>query len=241
MTRTFSTELAHYPDSFVSFNELGKASPYRPTVLFGGEYINENHRFYDNCPTGYEGISICINIGIDGYLQKADALKIYELAFFAKGNILELGTYKGLSTSIIAQALFDAGSKSQFETVDIDAAANATAKSNVLARSGGDRVIFNLCDATQFMDKAIALGKTYSFIFIDHWHGYETTYEAAMRAKKLLTPGGFCLFHDYNDPSNADPKHVYGVYRAAHDAILCDREFDFYGTFGCTALFRKQD
>lgn len=241
MTSTISAEPIRYPDSFVSFNELGKASPYLPTFRFAGDYINANHRFYSECPTGYEGISICINIGVDGYLQKADALKIYELAYFSQGNILELGTYRGLSTSIIAQALFDANSKVEFDTVDIDPAANASAKSNVLARSGGDRVVFNLCDATQYMDKAIAQGRVFSFIFIDHWHGYDTTYEAAMRAKKILSPGGFCLFHDYNDPSNANPDHVYGVYKAAHDALLCDPFFDFYGTFGCTALFRKRD
>lgn len=232
-------ETIRYSDSFLGLSELGQPSPYAPTYRFAGTYVNANHEYYSNCPTGYKDIKVCINIGIDGYLQHGDALKLYELAYFAGGDILELGTYCGLSTSIIAQAIHDSKQQIRFETVDIDKEANALARKNVQSKPGRSAVEFNILDATEYMDKAIAKGKSYSFIFIDHWHGYAATYEAAMRAKKLLKNGGFCLFHDYNDPANADPEHVYGVYKGANDAMLCDPNFDFYGLFGCTALFRK--
>lgn len=240
MTTSTMHETIQHLNTFLGLSELGsKPTPYLPTYQFTGSYINENHAYYANCPTGYKGINICIDTGIDGYLQSGDALKIYELAYFAKGNILELGTYCGLSTSIIAQAIYDSKKQIRFETVDIDKDANALAQKNVQSKPGRAPVEFNLLDATEYMEKAIVKNNVYDFIFIDHWHGYDATYEAAMRAKKLLSPGGFCLFHDYNDPANADPEHVYGVYQGANDAMLTDPNFDFYGTFGCTALFRK--
>ena len=240
MTVATMNETIRYPDSFLGLSELGKKpTPYKPTYQFAGSHINDNHKYYSNCPTGHKDIQVCIDIGIEGYLQQGDAQKLYELAYFASGDILELGTFCGLSTSIIAQAIYDSKREISFETVDIDKDANEKAQKNVLSKTGRAPVQFNILDATEYLDKAIAAGKSYGFIFVDHWHGYEATYEAAMRAKKLLKNGGFCLFHDYNDPANTDPEHVYGVYKGANDAMLCDPNFEFYGLFGCTALFRK--
>lgn len=36
-----------------------------------------------------------INIGIDGWLLLADAMKLYELTYFCPGDVIELGTYRG--------------------------------------------------------------------------------------------------------------------------------------------------
>lgn len=227
-------------ETFVPLSALGtRPTPYKKTHDYTGDYINEHHRYYSSCPLGGMGIAVCIDIGVEGYLQQADALKIYEMAYFCKGNILELGTHKGLSTSIIAQALDDAKNPAFMDTVDIDEPANLLAKRNVGARPGNSHVSFHLQDAAEYMDAAIITNSVYDFIFIDHWHGFEATFDAALRAKKLLNEGGFCLFHDYNDPGNADPKHPYGVYQASHEVMLSDSRFEFFGTFGCCGLFRK--
>ena len=81
-----------------------------------------------------------------GYLQKADALKLYELAFESVGDVLELETNKGLSTSIIAQALHyrDEG---RLETVELDSNNSRDAQQNLSSLLGFDRVAFTSSDA----------------------------------------------------------------------------------------------
>ncbi len=232
--------LQRHKDTWVLFEELGIARPYRKTYRFDGDYINEHHRHFATCPTGRNGISACIDIGVNGYLQRGDALKLYELAYFCAGDILEIGTFNGLSASIMAQALSDAGSAGVIVTDDISAESSELARHNLEKLGRAARVQFNVEDAPRFMNRLCAQGRKFDFVFIDHWHGYEATFDAAQLAKQLLNPGGFLLFHDYNDQSNAEPEHVYGVVQGVADAILIDKEFAFYGCFGCVALFRKQ-
>jgi hypothetical protein len=43
-------------------------------------------------------IPICIDLGIDGFLQRAEALKLYEFAFFNDGDAIELGTHRLVSS-----------------------------------------------------------------------------------------------------------------------------------------------
>ena len=61
-----------------------------------------------------------IDVGIRGWSQHDDALKLYEMAFFAEGDILELGCFEGLSTSIVAQAIADADRSRKMHTIDLD-------------------------------------------------------------------------------------------------------------------------
>ncbi len=228
-------------ESYLALSELGsRISPYAPTHDLPGNFINPSHEYFSTCPTGGMGIAVCIDTGIAGYLQRADALKIYELAFFSDGDVLELGTHKGLSTSIIALALHDRGGPPRtLETVDIDGDASGEAQTTLTSQPGRQFIHFNVADAAQFMDLMIAQRREFGFIFIDHWHGYEATRLAALRVDALLKPGGFVLFHDYNDPANADPAHVYGVWSAVDDIIAKQYHYEFFGNFGCCGLFRK--
>ena len=80
---------------------IGKARfdrPYQRTFDFPGDYINAAHHRFATCQQD-GGL---IDVGIEGWLLPDDALKLYEMVYFADGDILELGTYKGLSTSIMA-------------------------------------------------------------------------------------------------------------------------------------------
>jgi predicted O-methyltransferase YrrM len=179
---------------------------------------------------------------VEGWLRTADALKIYELAYFTKSNILQLGTFKGLSTAIIIEAIRDSSSQypsKELDTVDLDAVTTDQAK-NTMRNIFGELnyVNYYISDATYFLDSLIIQKKTYDFIFIDHWHGYKSTYTCAIRVNRLLNKGGFVLFHDFNDASNYDRNHIYGVAQAAYDALLTDNRFLFCGTHGSTGLFR---
>lgn len=74
----------------------------------------------------------------------------------------------------------------------------------------------------------IAAGRRFGMIFVDHhWHGYEATREAALRAEALISPGGFALFHDYTDGNSADPTHPNKVYQGVRDTIAKSENFRF--------------
>jgi predicted O-methyltransferase YrrM len=236
------SEAAKYPETWVSLEQIkGKefnefVLPYKPT-LAQGDFVDARHQELASAPTGMLGIPVCIDIGVEGFLTHGDALKIYELAATVDGDVLELGTHKGLSTSIIAEALVAKGN-GILEAVDIDLVTNIQARETISKRIGADRVNFVVMDATKRLDELVAMGRKFGFVFVDHWHGYEATYEAAVRLHELMNPGGFALFHDAINPGNADPEHPYGVFPAIQDTIGQDPRFEFYGNFGCCSLYR---
>jgi predicted O-methyltransferase YrrM len=214
--------------------------PYQKTYDFGGAFINESQhrlalsRMHDNADI--------INIGIDGWLLLADALKLYELAFFCSGDIIELGTYKGLSTSIVAEASWDSGRKFEIVSVDLSSQHCADAKQGMASRRtpGRENVHFFACDAIQFVRDTAEAPRLYELAFIDHSHQYQHVYDTCVELHRILVPGAFALFHDYNDPRNAHPDVPdYGVYQAVTDG-LPDEYFEFWGIYGCSGLFRRK-
>jgi predicted O-methyltransferase YrrM len=215
-----------------ALDQIGAPAPYR------GPIVSSSHRQILEAPLGRLGIPINIDLGIDGYLQREDALKLYELAYFSAGDVLEFGTHKGLSASIIARALWDGGGERMLETVDIDANAMGEARRAVALTPGGHHVTFAVKDAVERLGELAEQKRRFGFIFVDHWHGYEATLAVARRCKDVLLPGGYVQFHDFLDPSNADPQHVYGVYQAVLDSICEDDRFVFDSLAGCTAVFR---
>jgi predicted O-methyltransferase YrrM len=147
---------------------------------------------------------------------------------------------KGLSTSILADGLHDRGGPDRLETVDIDELTSPIARANFAGRPGEDRVTFTLQDATDRLDGLIAERRQFGFVFVDHWHGYDATYEAAVRLPKLLPPGAYVMFHDFFDPGNSDPNHDYGVHQAVVTAFGADPSFVFVGGVGGSAILQRR-
>lgn len=228
-------------NTWVDFRGLreARALPYRPTFEFPGPYLNQSHAALADAPVGRMGIESLIDLGVDGFLLPEDALKLYEMAFCSNGDLLEIGTHQGLSTSILAQALHEAAGKPTLETIDIDATAQAKARETLATRAGIERISFILKDATHRVQELVQVGRQFGFVFVDHWHGYQATHDVSSRLGFLLRTGGFALFHDFVNPWNADPDHVYGVYQAVMDTLCSDDRFLFYGNFGCCSLWRK--
>jgi SAM-dependent methyltransferase len=222
-------------DSFLEEHDIGRRYPdYRKTVDFPGRYINDHHSYYYHCPLK-GGI---LDIGIEGWLLRADALKVYEMGYFSKGDILEIGSYRGLSTSILSQANHDSGLVRDIHTLDIDKSSLDMARENLQARGLGNNVHFHLSNSSDYLNGLIAQNTKFGFIFIDHSHEYEPVLEVCRQLSDLVIPGGFCLFHDYNDPRSFDyTTKDYKVYQAVNDGLDNDK-FEFYGIFGCTILFR---
>lgn len=233
-----------HQESFMRLEELGNRIPsYHPTFNFSGEFINESHQFFFTCPIR-DGILIEIRDRplagsvIEGWLRREDSLKLYEIAYFVTGDILELGSYHGLSTSILSKANHDSPHKKNIFTVDLDPG-NVAMTNQHLRAMGLDNYVTTMCgDALSVMRGFASTGTKFEFMFIDHSHAYEPVYSVCRELRNVLVPGGFCLFHDFNDPRNRDAADKdYGVYQAVIEG-LDPREFEFYGVYGCAALYR---
>jgi hypothetical protein len=220
-------DLHRHQESWIETKHLGVViPPYHPTYPFEG-FLGPNHARFASC-AATDGV--LVDLGIPGWLRREDALKIYELAYYSPGDILEIGTYQGLSTSIIAGAIADSGKKALL-TVDLSPELSSKAQTHLLERGLSSNVSFFVNDATAFCQKLISEGRS---------HEYGPVAEVCRLMDKLITPRGLCLFHDFNDARNNDPDNPhYGVSGAVKDALPSDR-FEFHGIFGCAALYRAK-
>lgn len=93
-------------------------------------------------------------------------------------------------------------------------------------------------DATAIVKQFAGRNQKFRFVFIDHSHAYDPVYTVCRELQNIMVPGAFCLFHDFNDARNRESSHNgYAVYQAVQQG-LDPKTFDFYGTYGCAALYR---
>jgi hypothetical protein len=234
------TRATYHPESSLRADELGIViPPYKPTFP-GPDYINNHHRFLSTA-LNLETDRVYLTAPgllehswgqpINGWLRQEDALKLYELGFYVEGNILELGTYEGLSTCILAQAIADSGRAGTLSTVDLS---YRQAVADNLQICGVDsRVKIITADAAVAMKNLPPQG--FNFIFVDHSHSYDDVKEACLLLPEVAAPGAFVLFHDYNDARNGEEPD-YGVYQAVNENL--PSQFRFCGVYGCTGLYR---
>ncbi len=216
-------------------SNLTRVPPYQPTYDFAGEFVNQQHASYASCAEKEH----LVDLGIDGWLRREDALKLYELAYFAPGPILELGSYHGLSTSILACALRDAGNERRIVSVELDGAAQAVARGHLERLGLAGTVELVESDAHAYCLRAAAAGERFAFVFVDHDHSYPAVLAVCRELPRLTDPGAFCLFHDWLDARNFAPEEAdYGVFGATRDG-LDPEEFEFYGVFGVAGLYRR--
>ena len=115
-----------HEDSMLEIHELGsRIPPYRPTFDFPASFIDRSHRYLANCPVQDDILLQLKNrrwFGktIPGWLRREDGLKLYEMAYYASGDILELGSYQGLSTSILARANRNSPARKHIYTLDLE-------------------------------------------------------------------------------------------------------------------------
>ena len=133
-----------------------------------------------------------IRAEITRWLRPADAMKLYEVAYFSDGDILEIGTYHGLSTSILGKAVEASGGKKHITSMDLDSHSIGEAQKNIAATSRFHTLI--LGDAVQICEDLILQRKVYSFAFIDHSHAYHQVKQACEDLKSLLKPKWICAF-----------------------------------------------
>lgn len=229
---TFITLQEQVPDELRT--ELG----YTKTYDFPGDYIDGYHRYLATVAV-HDGFPF-INMGVAGWLLRADALKLYELAYFAGEDALEIGSYQGLSTTIIANALHNSERPGSLYSVDLMPENSQGTREGLERRQvpGREMVKCMLQDGTKFLKRAKEVGRRFSFAFIDHAHDYEPMVDCCKLLPHVLRPGAFVLFHDYNDPRNLLLESDFAVYQAVTEHLLPD-QFEFWGTFACCGLYRR--
>jgi predicted O-methyltransferase YrrM len=211
--------------------------PYNKTYDFEGAFIDAGHAALAHAPT-HLGM---IDIGIKGWLLPADACKLYELVYFCGGDCLEFGTFRGLSASVMLSASVAAGLDNVILSIDLDPGAKDAGRAALAGRPGAERVYFFNTDADEALGTFTRAARMFSFCFIDHSHSYVHVRSACEALPGVMLPGGFCLFHDFNDPRNADARNDdYGVWQGVQDGLDM-RCFEFWGIYGCTGLFRRID
>jgi hypothetical protein len=228
-----------HADTFLTLRETAEdrrwSAPYQKTYDFPGDFIDVDHATLVKKvhPTGM------IDLGIEGWLLPADALKLYEMAYFCQGDILELGTYKGLSSAIMSTACVSAKRNTVIVTVDLDPDLVRCARENLMERPGRERVHLFVAEGEQALKDQISAQRRYGFVFIDHSHRFEHVYAACNLLHDVVLTGGFALFHDFNDPRNPHPAAKdYGVHQGVTTGLLREK-WEFWGIYGCTGLFRR--
>jgi hypothetical protein len=232
-----------HQESFLRLEDLGRIIPsYQPTFEFSTNFINEKHEYFSKCPI-IEDKLIQVRTNrtsgslIEGWLRREDALKIYEMAYFVSGDILELGTYHGLSTSILSQANADSPHKKHIYSVELNFEAATVAQRNLDVAGLQEDVTLLVTDAVTAIREFADQGKKFEFVFIDHSHSYEAVFSVCKELDRIMLAEGFCLFHDFNDGRNTHDNTDYEVYQGVM-AGLDPGEFQFYGIYGCAGLYK---
>jgi predicted O-methyltransferase YrrM len=228
-----------HADTFLTLAETAAERrfdmPFLKTYDYAGEYLNHYHR---SLVAKLDSTGM-IDIGIAGWLLPQDALKLYELAYFCAGDILELGAYRGLSAFVMNAASNDSGQDNTIVSVDLDHVAVEQSRALLHTAPGGKRAWFFQDDATTAVKNLAAAKRQFQFAFVDHSHRYDHVFDVCQHLHRVVKLGGFALFHDFNDPRNGVETAVdYGVYQGAMDGLRPDR-WEFWGIYGCTGLFRR--
>jgi predicted O-methyltransferase YrrM len=239
-----SSSIAIHATKVPALEELGAEAPYRPTFAFDGSYVDRTQRARATAPSA-DGVAIQLRTRrwrgrvIPGWLRHADALKLYELARFSAGDILELGTYHGLSTSILARGARANPRQPHVYAVELDDYCAQQATTNLAAQGLGSRVTVMHADAIAALDTFASERRRFAFIFVDHAHDEAAVHSACVRLESVIEPWGLVLFHDFNDARNAaDDDLDYGIYQGVTRALLPPK-WRFCGLYGCCGLFQR--
>lgn len=175
---------------------------------------------------------------VHGYLRKADALLLYELAIHSCGDILEMGSAWGLSSCILARGAQNARHTVRVTSIELEPQFVAATRA-ALSKAGLAHLATVVPgDASLVSRKLVSAGRRFSLVFVDHDHGLPATQAVCELLPELLVPEGFAVFHDFNDERNRTAPLEYGVYHGVRQ--LAERgDFQFEGVMGCCAVLRK--
>ena len=214
---------------------IGRVFPsYQPIFTSTDEYVDPGHAALAALP-GEGGL---IRTGTPGFLRHADALVLYELAWYAAGDVLELGSAWGLSTTVLCRAVHNAGRAARVASVEIAPEFQRATSQAVAALGLGRHLDAKPGAADAVMDRLKAEKRTFSVAFVDHDHSASAVRGACRHLAALLRPGGVAVFHDFNDGRNISEPTTYGVYHAVAE-VAQEPGWRYLGVLGCCALVQR--
>jgi predicted O-methyltransferase YrrM len=196
---------------------------------------------------------------IRGKLMVGDAQKLYEAAYFARGQILEVGRLHGKSTAVLAMGLRDgsAGARSggpsddpsggliggpsgepiggggPIYSVEIDDRYEPIARAHLRERGLLDLVRLVRGDSAEAI---AALSGRFDTVFVDGDHSYAGFTRDLQALSGRIAPGGVAMFHDCFHPENE--RGGYGVARALAERAQA-MGLAYRGRFGGMALYEQ--
>ena len=197
---------------------------YAPTWDWGGEYLGDRHRLLPHeMPP------------IDGLMYPQDALKLYELAWFSPGPILEIGAFHGLSAAVMARGLNDSGNSQPVFSLDVDSDALNQARENLGSQDLLDRVTF-VEGSVQDLVRALPDFRP-MLAFVDGDHTLSGVTSDLKVLYEIVPRGGIIAMHDYEGYEHPDPYWTQ-VRKGVHLSWMT-RECRFLGRFGITGVFQR--
>jgi glycosyltransferase involved in cell wall biosynthesis len=193
---------------------------YRPSWSAHTGFLNTEH----------EGIwAACQDI--PGWQAEGDSAKLYEMAYYCGGVILEIGTFGGRSAVVelrgALRAAADHGLPApQWFGIDVDPGAVDRTFTSLRAAGVDAHCLQYHGDLTKFVREIPIVP---SMVFVDGDHRYEGVWADLRLLSTFLAAGTPVFCHDYYQ--------IEGVHRAI-DEWVANGTYEFMGAFGCGALLR---
>jgi predicted O-methyltransferase YrrM len=137
---------------------------------------------------------------VEGWCRPAERAVLYALARYGPGagEIVEIGTWQGLSTLYLAAGSKVAG-REQVTTIDPDTADNwATVHRNLLYAGVADWVTVLTAESTAAAREWA--GQPIRLLYLDGDHHYEQVVRDFQAWQSFVAPGGVVAFHDALEP-----------------------------------------
>ena len=169
--------------------------------------------------------------GIDGFLSEHEALYLSRLATQGPGAgaIVEIGSYFGKSTVLLARGSLDAG-REKVVAIDPNKGGAAQPFRDNLARAG---VTDHVTPVVATSDAAAETWRgPIRLLWIDGLHTYEQVSRDFRRWTPFLVDGGIVAFHDTYE--------YEGVRRVIDEEVVPSRQFALVGLVDSIAAFRKR-
>jgi predicted O-methyltransferase YrrM len=176
---------------------------------------------------------------IPGWLHEEDTRKLYELAFFSPGPILEIGTWCGKSAAVLAYGARDGGRNAPIFSVDVNESRLDQARIELSQRGFAASVTLVHGTVKAFLN-AVA-GFEPRLVFVDGNHSLRGVLRDLAALESRVPQGALLLFHDFSGARNDDPHdRGYEVARAVARSWV-QRDCDFGGVFGLSGLFVRRN
>lgn len=195
---------------------------------------------------------------IPGWLTFLEASSLHRAAAEAPtGNMVEIGSFCGRSSVVLAGALEERGGADKLWCIDPfsgdgEPGQQFTGQQKLMRKLGlarkkiastYDTFAANLARmdlsrrvitfAAYSQDALPLTNGDFALAFIDGWHDYANTLRDAGLVRDRILPGGFVLFHDFGPGCP-------GVVRAVQETIVADARFERLAwDSGSVAVFRR--